>query len=179
MKIAVVSYSYTGNNDRLASCVARDLSVEYIKITTQQPMTMWSILLDIIFNRTPKTFPNPETLERYDLILFFAPVWMGQIASPLRPYLSAVKSNPKAYGFLSISGGADGDNPTLLAELLKRTGTKPILTLDQHIRDLIHQNTKPTRKDTSAYKISEAEAISLSTVVIKEINKLMRGNGIH
>jgi hypothetical protein len=172
MKIAVVSYSYTGNNDRLAACVARDLSVENIKITTQKPMTMGRIILDMIFNRTPKVHPNPDLLKQYDLILFFAPVWIGHIASPLRPYLHAEKSHSKAYGFFSISGGADGDNSKLLPELLKRTGMRPTIMLDQHIKDFIRQNTNPTRKDTSAYKISEAEASSLSAAAIKEINKL-------
>lgn len=173
MKTAVVSYSYTGNNDRFAACVAKGLSVEHIKITAQKPMTMGSIIPDMIFNRTPKVIPNPDTLKQYDLILFFAPVWMGHIASPLRAYLHAVKSNSKAYGFFSISGGADGNNPKLLAELLKRTGTKPAIMLDQHIKNFIHQDSKPTRNDTSAYKISETEAGSLSTAAIKEINKLI------
>lgn len=174
MKIAVVSYSYTGNNDRLATCVARDLSAEHIKVTTQKPMTMGNIVLDMVLNRMPKVHPSPDALKPYDLILFFAPVWMGHIASPLRPYLHTFKLNTsKAYGFFSISGGADGDNPKLLAELLKRTGTKPAVMLDQHIKDFIHQNLKPTRKDTSSYKISETEASRLSTVAIKEINKFI------
>ena len=172
MKIAVISYSYTSNNDKLATCVAQSLSVEHIKITTQKPLTMGNIILDMIFNRIPKVHPATDALKPYDLILFFAPVWMGHIASPLRPYLHAVKSNLKAYGFFSISGGADGENPKLLAELVKRTGTKPTIMLDQHIKDFIRHNTNPTRNDTSAYKISVAEASSLSTAVIKEINKL-------
>lgn len=176
MKIAVVSYSYTGNNDRLASYVARDLSIDFIKITTLKPMTMGSIILDMIFNRTPKVHDNPDTLKPYDLLLFFAPVWMGHIASPLRPYLDDIRSTPKAYGFFSISGGADGGNPKLLAELLKRTGMKPAILLDQHIKSLIRKDSKLTHKDTSAYKISEAEASSLSTVTVKEINKLIMHN---
>lgn len=173
MKIAVVSYSHTGNNNRLATCVARDLSAVHVKINTQKPITMGSIILDMIFNRTPKVHPDPEVLKQYDLILFFTPVWMGRIASPLRAYLHALKLTPKAYGFLSISGGADGENPKLLAELINRTGMKPAILLDQHIKDCIHQNRRPTRKDTSAYKISETEASSLSTIAITEINKLL------
>lgn len=171
MKIAVVSYSYTGNNNKFATCVAQNLSVEHIKITTQKPITMGNIILDMAFNRIPKVHPAPDALKPYDIVLFFAPVWMGHIASPLRPYLQIVNSSPKAYGFFSISGGADGGNPKLLAELLKRTGTKPTIMLDQHIKNLIYQNTTPTRNDTSAYRISEAEAGSLSTAAIAEINK--------
>lgn len=172
MNIAIVSYSYTGNNEMFAACVAKDLSATHIKITTQKPMTMGSIILDMVFTRTPKVQPVPDSLKQYDLVLFFAPVWMGHIASPLRTYWDYLKSNPQAHGFFSISGGADGENPKLLAELLKRTGTKPAIMLDQHIKDFIPQNSKTTRNDTSAYKISETEAGYLSSIAIKEINKL-------
>lgn len=173
MKIAVVSYSYTGNNDKLAACVAQSLSAEHIKITTQKPMTTGSIAMDMIFNTIPKVHPTPEVLRPYDLVLFFAPVWMGHIASPLRPYLQAVKVSTKAYGFFSVSGGADGENPKLSAELLKRTGIEPKIMLDQHIKVFIHLNSKPTRKDTSTYKISEEEAFQLSSIAIEKINKFI------
>ncbi|WP_410768811.1 flavodoxin family protein [Fontibacillus sp. BL9] len=176
MNIAVVSYSYTGNNDLFAACVAKDLSATHIKITTKKPMTMGSIITDMIFARTPKMQPSPKNLKQYDLILFFAPIWMGHIASPLREYLQHLKSSPQAYGFFSVSGGADGGNPKLFAELVKRTGKKPAIVLDQHIRDFIPQNLKPTRHDTSAYKISEAEASRLSTKAVKEINRLTTHN---
>ncbi|KOA20342.1 hypothetical protein CLHOM_12540 [Clostridium homopropionicum DSM 5847] len=172
MDIAIVSYSYTGNNDVLAECVARDLSAKHIKITVQKPMTMGTIIVDMVFARTPKVHPDPDSLRQYDLILFCAPVWMGHVASPLRTYFRYLKSNPQSYGFLSISGGADGENPKLYRELLKRTGAKPVIVLDQHIKDLISLNSNPTRKDTSAYKISEMEAKRLSAAAIKEINKL-------
>lgn len=171
MKIAVISYSYTGNNEKLATSLSSSLSVDHIKVTTQNPTTMGNIVLDMIFNRTPKVHPSPDSLKSYDIILFFAPVWMGHIASPLRAYLRALKSNPKTYCFFSISGGADSENKKLYAELLKRTGKKPSILLDQHIKDFIHLNTNPTRNDTSEYKISEAEASSLSKEIMKEINK--------
>ncbi|WP_044478929.1 flavodoxin family protein [Paenibacillus antibioticophila] len=173
MKIAVISYSFTGNNDRLAASVAQDLSATHIKITPRKPMTMGNIILDMIFSRTPKVEPDPDSLQQYDLILFFAPVWMGHIASPLRAYWNYLKSTPQAYGFFSISGGADNGNPKLLAELLKRTGAEPSIMLDQHIKGFLPQNSKTTRNDTSAYKISETEARYLSSIAIKEINKLI------
>lgn len=172
MNIAVVSYSYSGNNDMLAVCAARDLPAAHIKIETQKPMTMGRIIMDMTFARTPKVQPSTDNLRQYDLVLFCAPVWMGHAASPIRAYLRYLKSNQQAYGFFSISGGADGGNPKLFEELWKRTGTKPAIVLDQHIKDLFSLNSKPVRKDTSAYKISDSEAKQLSAIVIKEINNL-------
>lgn len=171
MNIIIISYSYTGNNCALAECVAKELSAKHIRVSVPKPITMGKIIRDMIFARTPKVQPDPDILQQYDLILFFGPVWMGQVASPLRTYLNYLKSNPKPYGFLSISGGADGLNPRLSSELFKRTGTLPVIMLDQHITDLIPASRNPTRKDTSAYKINETETKQLADVALKEINK--------
>lgn len=172
MNIAVISYSYTGNNDMLAEFVAKGLSAKHIKITAQRPVTMRTIIMDMLFARTPEVRPATDVITQYDLILFCTPVWMGHVASPIRAFLRYLKSNPQAYGFLSISGGADGENSALHKELLKRTGKKPVILLDQHIKTLISKGSKPTRNDTSEYKISEAEAKRLSAAAIKEINRL-------
>ncbi|WNS45237.1 hypothetical protein [Paenibacillus sp. MMS20-IR301] len=173
MKIAIVSYSFTGNNDKFAASLASELPATHIRITTQKPFAMKSIVLDMIFSRTPKVHPHPDSLQQYDLILFVAPVWMGNVASPVRAYLHALQSKRQAYGLLSISGGADGENPKLMAELLKRTGASPAIVLDQHIKDYITLDSPPTRQDTSAYKISDTDAVRLSENAIKEIKKLI------
>lgn len=173
MKIAVVSYSYTGNNDRFAACVARSISADHIKIATQKPMAMGSLVMGMIFSRAPKVQPTPDILRQYDLVLFFSPVWMGHVASPLRMYLRELKAMPRAYGFLSISGGAASGNPKLYEELLKRTGSKPAFVLDQHLTDFLPADADPARKDTSKYKISEEEATLLSSAAMKEIDKVL------
>lgn len=172
MNIAIVSYSYTGNNDMLATYVARDLAAAHIKITTQRTLTMRGIIMDMVLSRTPRVQPDPDQLRQYDMVLFFAPVWMGHVASPLRAYLRYLKSNRRAYGFFSISGGADGGNPKLYGELLKRTGAKPAIVLDQHIKELMANNSELTRTDTSAYKISKEEAGRLSATAAEEVKKL-------
>ncbi|MDF2803611.1 MAG: hypothetical protein K0S61_3514 [Anaerocolumna sp.] len=174
MNIAIVSYSYTENNNIFAECVSKNLSVKHIKIAVQKPVTIKTITLDMIFARTPKVNPDPDILNQYDLILFFGPVWFGQVAFPLRSYLNYLKEHPKQYGFFSISGGSDIENPKLSGELLKRTGLKPAILLDQHIKDLLPLNHSTTRKDTSAYKISESDANRLSEIAIKEITKIIK-----
>ncbi len=173
MKIAILSFSFTGNNDAFAACVAKELTVEHIKISTRKPITNGAIMLDMLFDRTPKVQPAPEIMDKFDLILFFEPVWMGQVASPLRPYLKYLKKSPKQYGFLSISGGADGDNPKLRGELLKRTGATPALLLDLHIADLLPSDQKPERKDTSAYTITLPEAERLAGQAVEAIKTIL------
>lgn len=173
MKAIIISYSYTGNNEALAEAVATDLSAEHIKVATSKNMTMMTLLTDMLFFRTPKVKPAVDMIGDYDIILFFGPVWMGQVASPLRAYLAYLKRHPKPYGFISISGGADGGNPKLSGELLKRTGKSPILLLDQHLSELLPTSSQVTRKETSSYKINETDLKKLSSQTLEKIKKII------
>ncbi len=175
MRIAVISYSYTGNNKALAHKVAQALQADLIELAEPKPRTMGTIVLDMLLNRNPKAVPQPEALEGYGLLLFSGPVWMGHVAAPLRPYLGYLRKHPRRYGFFSISGGADGGNAKLSGELQKRAGTAPVLLLDQHIAGLLQTDAAfaPARKDTSAYRLTEVDVEALAGPVITACKQAM------
>lgn len=173
MNIAIISFSYSGNNEALAKSVANKLNARHIKIATTKPVNMGRLILDMMFGITPKVKPNPEIVQQYDLVLFFSPVWMGMTASPLRAYLNYLRHNPIRYGFLSISGGADGGNTKLEKELRKRTGKEPCIVLDQHISETLQSKAQITRKDTSEYKLSQTDVEKLAKYTLVEINKIL------
>lgn len=169
MSTAVISYSWTGNNDALASGVARALSAEHIKITEAKPRTMAALMLDMLFSRTPRVQPQADILEKYDRVLFVGPVWMGQVASPLRPYLKHVKDHPRKYAFACISGGGLNPNPKLAADLAKWAGTAPAAYLDLHIADLLPQEPKPDMKATSSYRLNDVDKAKLVEAVVRTV----------
>ena len=171
MKILVVSYSFTGNNEALAKSVAKELTAEHHIVTEPKPRTMGAIIMDMIFNRTPKVQAFPKNWGEYDLILFFAPIWMGQPASPLRAYFKELKANSYQYGFVSISGGADGGNPKLLTELNKRVGREPMVLIDLPIASLLPSDLEAGRKDTSAYRIDEKDIKKLTDTIMKTLKE--------
>lgn len=173
MSIAVVSYSLTGNNGTLAAAVAKTLSAEHIIILEEKPRKMGAIILDMIFNRTPRVQSLPSALEQYERILFIAPVWMGKVASPLRAFLKHLKAHPQSYAFASISGGALNMNPKLADDLEKRAGAKPMAFVDLHIADLLPSELKPTMKDTSSYRLSDAEISKLAGVIVASVKNTM------
>ncbi len=175
MRIAVISYSYTGNNKALAHKVAQALQADLIELAEPKPRYMGTIVLDMLLNRNPKAVPKPEALEGYGLLLFSGPVWMGHVAAPLRPYLGYLRKHPRRYGFFSISGGADGGNAKLSGELQKRAGTAPVLLLDQHIAGLLQTDaaSAPARKDTSAYRLTEMDVEALAGPVITACKQAM------
>ncbi|MEN6338613.1 MAG: hypothetical protein ABFD03_00655 [Clostridiaceae bacterium] len=169
MNIAVVVYSLTGNNAKLAKGVSKSLGAAYIEIQPEKPVSNGTIFKTLLFGGVPKSTPEPAALASYDKLVFVAPVWMGMAAFPLRPYLSAFGKTKKPYGFLSVSGGADGGNPKIKRDLYKRVGYAPVILLDQNIRSLLPAEPAPTREMTSAYRLTEADLSKLTQAASAEL----------
>ncbi|MCQ1530511.1 flavodoxin family protein [Lutispora saccharofermentans] len=171
MSIAVVSYSMTGNNEALAANLAKAISAEHIRITEAKKRSYGTITLDITFNRTPHILPEPQTLDKYDGIIFVAPVWMGQPAFPLRSYLKYIKLNPRKYGFVSISGGSLNPNPQLCNNITRRAGIAPAVFINMYIADLLPKDAKIDPKAVEVYKLTESDLDSMTVKAVKEIKK--------
>jgi hypothetical protein len=112
-------------------------------------------------------------VEDNDLVIFVGPVWMGQVAAPLRAYFKHLKGRLDQYAFVSISGGANGPNPKLAGELKKRVGKEPTAVIDLHIADLLPSDPKPTREDTSAYRLNDEDVRSLTDKIVKTLKEAM------
>jgi hypothetical protein len=169
----VISYSLTGNNEALAASIAAEYAAEHIKIIESQPRNMGTIVLDMLFNRTPQVNPIVEKAKDNDLVLFVGPVWMGQVATPFRAYFKHFKRGLGQYAFISISGGADGANTKLAGELRKRAGKEPSALIDLHIADLLPPEPKPGRKDTMAYRLNDKEVASLTSTIVKTLRETL------
>lgn len=176
MATLIVSYSLSGNNDAFASGLSGRLGAERFRIEEPRHRGMWGIAADVLFNRTPRaTLPGLGGISKDDFVLFIGPVWMGKVASPFRACFDALKATPARYGFASVSGGADGpgSNSGLAAELERRLGKAPAFVLDLHIADLLPPSPRPTRKVTSAYRISPGEAEALARKAEKAVRKAL------
>ena len=171
MNILVISYSFTGNNEVLAKSIAEKISAKHISISEPKTRSIGKIVLDIIFNRTPQVQPFLEDLNNYDLIFFIGPIWMGQVATPLRAYLRKIKEVNVPYAFISISGGP---NPKIADELEKRVGRNPSAVLDFPISDLLKSKPRPTRKEVSAYRMDSVTINSLSDKALESLRGLIR-----
>jgi len=154
MKTVVMSYSYTGNNEALAKRIAEELKVEHIRITEPKKRTFGTIAADLIFGRTPQTEPKPQVMSEYDLIIFVAPIWMGQPAFPMRSYLKQLKKHPQKYAFVSINGGSMKGNEGLANAVKSKTGVEAVTAIDLHITDLLPSDPKPTPQVVSEYRLT-------------------------
>jgi len=173
MKTIVISYSLTGNNEALAAGIAAEFGAEHIKIVESKPRTMGTIVFDILFNRTPQVSPMADKVDGNDLVIFVGPVWMGQVATPLRAYFKDLQGRLGQYAFISISGGAEGPNPKLADELKKRVGPKPLALINLYIADLLPPEPKPVRKVTMAYRLTDTDVKSLTNTAVKILREAM------
>ena len=170
MNIGIVSYSKTGRNQKVAQLLAEKMNVKQINISTEKEKTILSIILDFIFNRTPKVIPSVESLNEFDHIIFLCPIWMGEIATPLRQYLKSIRKSKKHFSFITLSGGADGRNENIEENLIKFTKQKPEFLLDYYVRDLLPQEPQPTKEQTQSYPMNEKEYQEIVNLIYKEIS---------
>ncbi len=170
MKNLVISYSLTGNNSALASAIARVLSAEHHQISEAGSRGIVQITLDMMFNRTPKV-QMPLLPEEPVRIILAGPIWMGLAAAPLRACLKVLRKRRDLVSFVSISGGADHHNPKLIQDLTRRLGRSFEKVIDFYIADLLPAEPKPTRDDTSIYKLTEADVTMLTCRAVKALKK--------
>ena len=171
MEKVIISYSLSGNNDKLAEALAQELSAGHIKITEKKERSLRKIAFDMMLNMKPGINADFSRLEKGNNIIFVGPVWMGHIASPLKTGISKIKPMISSYSFVSISGGALGPNPRLEAELTKCTGIKPSAVIDLHIADIMEGDKKPKMEETSGYRVTPDDVKNLTGEIIAKLKQ--------
>lgn len=170
MNTIVISYSFTGNNGKLAKALADRLNADLLIVKEKNNRAVLTILLDTVFNRTPKVEDITQHLVQADQLIFVAPVWFGKIASPLRPVFAFLKNKTIPYVFISLSAGADGINPNLEKEAFRRTGKAPLKTINLLIRDLLPAEPKPSRQILDAYRLTDQHTELLVEKLLNDFN---------
>lgn len=153
MKTLIVYYSYTQNNEVLANVLHEKLKCDILKIEEVRKRNGFTIVLDLLFNRTPWIKPRLYDIGSYDQYIFVAPVWAGKIASPMKTFLVEERFYISNYSFITICGGQPGQKEKLVTNLTKIVGHEPGVVHELWINNLLSENKKNTIKYTSGYKI--------------------------
>jgi flavodoxin len=158
MKNAVVYYSFTHNNEKLARYLSEKLQCERLRIDPVKAQNGFSIFLDILFGRRPAINPLPKSLAAYDHVIFVSPIWAGKIASPLKSLLQKEKALIFRYSFVSLCGGAPGQKEKIEREFLSLLGAKPQAHVELSVNDAmaLHPQEK-TGYTTSGYRVNAGE----------------------
>jgi hypothetical protein len=161
MKTLIISYSRSGNNHSLAEKIASEFSATHISLEEEQPRKFSAIAFDMLLNRAPRLHHKAFEPGNWDFIIFISPVWMGQLASPMRAILRQFKNKINRYAFISLSGGAKGPNPKLQPELEKRLGCPPEALHNLLIADLLPGEQEVTPEITENYKLKPEDLENL------------------
>lgn len=159
MKLLLISYSNTGNNQALAEACAARLEADHFVLEETRERKITTTVLDMAFGRMPRLKALPPSPESYDLVVFMGPIWMFNIASPFRLCFKALRKGLSKYAFVSFSGGALGANVGLARELARRLGKKNLaLILDinasHFCRTMMEDKHKPDTGETRDYRLT-------------------------
>jgi flavodoxin len=157
MKTLIVYFSHSGNNEILVKYLQNKISCDTLRIEEASRRTGMTILLDLLFNRTPKLKDHGRPLENYSDFIFVAPIWAGKIATPLKSFLLKEKDRLKSYSFISLCGGVKGQLQKITDELKKILHRDPELVKELWINDLLPPDKINTVKYTSGYKATVAD----------------------
>ncbi|GEO07113.1 flavodoxin [Adhaeribacter aerolatus] len=167
MKTLIVYYSFSGNNRLLAQHLQKKLSTDLQEIAEQKSRNGFSILLDVLFRRTPKILEPAITWPQYSQLIFLAPIWAGRIASPLKAFIRLTKQHLPQYSFITLCG--TGHNKNLRKELTQLTGKEPEFILELMVNDLLPPEKKNKIKYTSGYKVQPADLEYFDTSLDKHL----------
>jgi flavodoxin len=162
MKILIVYYSFSKNNELLAKEIQRRTGADLFKIMDKRKRNGFTIFLDIVFQRTPEIQSFYHSMNYYDYYILIAPVWAGRIASPLKSFILSEHKNMRGYSLISLCGG-NGQREKLTTELTKLVGHAPDEVKELSVTDFLKNNN---RKETvTGFQLGEQDITFFDTAI--------------
>ena|SRR5215467_11630732 len=142
-KALVVYYSRTSLTRRIASEIGRAFDCEIEEIEDVRSRAgAWGFLksaFQVLFNMRATIKPIKHDPARFDLVIIGTPIWMGNLALPIRTYVVEHQAAIKEMAFFCTYG--QGNWQDALRDLRGLTGKWPVATLaiaDSEITDASH-----------------------------------------
>jgi flavodoxin len=157
MKILVIYYSFSGNNEALANELRRRLDCDSVRVTEKQKRTSLTILLDLMFRRLPDIEPVQIDLASYDRLVLAGPVWAGRIATPLASFIARHGAQFPEYAFISLCTGGNGQVEKITNELRRRASKNPKAVAQLKVNDLLPPEQQGKIKYTTNHRVSKSD----------------------
>jgi len=170
MKAIIVYYSHSANNEALALDLKARLGCDLLKIEEQKERTGFTILLDLIFKRDAKIKKHKVLLSDYNTVVFIAPIWDAQIATPLKTFIKMEREHIKNYAFITVCSGREGQHKKITRQLTALTLKKPIIVTELVVNDLLPFDKKNKIKYTTPYRVKEEDFQVLKKQIQKFVN---------
>ncbi len=157
MKNLIIYYSYTGNNRFLAERLQKQLDCELIALREQKERKTAAILWDLLFRRKSNLKAIKADWQKFDQLIFIAPIWDKGIATPMKTFLMKEKDSFGNYSFFTVCTGRRRQNEKLTQQLVTFTGRRPDYVYELEVNDLLPPHQKGKVKYTTPYRISEKD----------------------
>ncbi|MCF7927461.1 MAG: hypothetical protein K9L68_00080 [Spirochaetales bacterium] len=155
MKIHIVYYSHSGNNEALAAELQRRLGCEVTQIMDAKRRTGFSLFLDSFFDRKlPFQIRGPHP-DFTGLVIFVGPVWNYRIGAPLKNYIRSISGELGKFAFLTICTGRKRQHQKLNRQLLELTGREPRAIAELCVNDLLPEKHRGKIKYAGSYQVGE------------------------
>lgn len=155
MKTLIVYYSFTGNNEALVQKLRERIDCDVIRIQAAKKRTNLSILLDLIFKRSPRLREYTIPFSDYRHLILVAPVWAGKVATPMQTFLKNERRNILNYSFITLCSGVAGQKQKITEYLKSTMLRKPTAVEELCVNDLLLPEQKDKIKFTTGYRVRE------------------------
>jgi flavodoxin len=106
MKTLVVFFSNTGSNKYLAEKMAHTLNADIDPIKPRLNFFPFLILFSLL-KKSLGMSPLSHKVVEYDRVVVCCPIWMGQLISPLRDFITMYRDKFNSLYFATCCGSAD------------------------------------------------------------------------
>lgn len=156
MRILIIYYSFSGNNEKLALLLREKLSADLFKIQESKKRNKFSILFDLLFNRVSKIYDNNTiNFDNYEKIILVSPIWGKKIASPMKSFLVKNNNRFKNFHLITVCNGERQQKELIENELQSIIGLKPNSVCELWINNLLPENKRNKVKHTFNFIIKE------------------------
>ncbi len=144
-RILIVSYSRSGNTEKIANALTEYLQADLETIQEPDGRDGWGgfirSVLDALRKRSVPILPGHFNVTDYDLVVVGTPVWAGHVSAPVRTFLSESGSGCKALAFFCTMGG--NSHAHAFDDMEEIVGKAPLSVLAVPERDLAEDRYTP------------------------------------
>lgn len=136
--VLVVVYSYTGTSRRVADLLSSQHGWPVAEIRETQPrrgaLGSLRCVLDSLLRRHPAIRYDGPSPGNFDAVVLVSPIWMLQLAGPMRSFLALQGSRLPSVAVISVMGGQGASNAA--AEVGALLGREPMLSAAVTMREV-------------------------------------------
>jgi len=136
--VLVIVYSYTGTSRRVAELLCSQQNWQLANITEVRPragaLGSLRCMIDSFLRRQPAVRYDGPPPGDFDAVVLVSPIWMLQLASPMRAFVARQHDRLPDVAVLSVMGGQGA--PNAAAEIGRILGRAPILSSSVTMREV-------------------------------------------